>query len=517
MKRHWVDRLTTTIAPRWTLRRERARIAGELLVRHYEGAALGRRTQGWRKSAADPNAAIGPSLDRLRSTARDLIRNNPYADAAISTICDHTVGWGIVAKHQNAQVQAAWMRWAESTDCDADGRHNFYGLQKLIMRAVAGDGEVLVRRRIRQQRDNFEIPLQLQVLEADFLDTTRDTTVLTTDGQGVSRRIIQGVEFDPIGRRTAYYLFDEHPGSPTARGFTSNPVPAESILHVFSAERPGQVRGPSWFAPVMLRFKDFDEFEDATLMKQKIAACLSVLVTDPDGSAIPLGTSDDTQDPGIDSLEPGMIMNMPSGREVTIVDPPTARDYKDFCEVSLRGIASGLGCTYEDLTGDYTELPFSAARMSRLRHWARVDDWRWCLIIPQFCSPVWDWWQEVASVAGAIPTNASQSQPKWSAPPMPMIEPDKEGLAYQRNIRTGIITWSESVRERGYDPADILAEMKKDNAAFDKAGIVLDSDARKTTQAGQFQSVPATPQPAAEPAAAAPTPARSLAVVGRVP
>jgi capsid protein len=52
------------------------------------------------------------------------------------------------------------------------------------------------------------------------------------------------------------------------------------------------------------------------------------------------------------------------------------RDYGDYCGVTLRAIATGLGVSYEDLTGDYTNLPFSAARMSRLRHQARVIDWR---------------------------------------------------------------------------------------------------------------------------------------------
>ena len=79
-----------------------------------------------------------------------------------------------------------------------------------------------------------------------------------------------------------------------------------------------------------------------------------------------------------------------------------------------------------------------------------------------------------------------------------MIEPDKEGLAYQRNIRTGIMTLSEAIRERGYDPDDLLAEMKADNAKLDAMGLVLDSDARRMTQAGQAQP---PEEPAGEPAA----------------
>src|SRR4051794_22477582 len=95
---HWIDRAAAVMAPRWALQRQKARLALGLLQRNYEAAGSGRRQQGWRRSSADANLTIGPALARLRETARDLVRNNPYAESALSTIADHAVGWGIVAK-----------------------------------------------------------------------------------------------------------------------------------------------------------------------------------------------------------------------------------------------------------------------------------------------------------------------------------------------------------------------------------------------------------------------------------
>jgi lambda family phage portal protein len=487
---HWLDRVTAPIAPGWTLKRQRARIASDLLMRHYEAASAGRRTQGWRKSSGDANAVIGPALTTLRENARDLVRNNPYAESAVSTIADHTVGWGIHAKPSGAVD--AWRRYAESISCDADGRHDFYGLQKLIMRTVVESGEVLVRRRFRLPSDGFEIPMQIQVLDPDFLDTSRDTLNFgTSRSGGDGGPIIQGVEFDLIGRRVAYWLFRDHPGSMLSSFQPSVRVPAESVLHVFKPTRPGQVRAASWFAPVMLALRDFDEFADATLMKQKIAACLAVLTTDLDGSAPALGAIDPAS-PTIDSLQPGMIENLPPGRSVTVIDPPSVRDYDAYTTTVLRSIATGLGVTYEDLTGDYKDMPFSAARMSRLRHEARIHDWRWRILIPQFCDPVFRWFGEAAVIVGqarSVPTAT------WTPPPFPMVDPAAEGLAVQRNVRTGITSLSEAIRERGFDPDDLFAEMASDNAKLDRFGLVLDSDARRMTQAGQAQSVPAAGVP----------------------
>lgn len=481
LRTHWIDRVTAPLAPVWTLKRQRHRIALDMLQRHYEAASVGRRTQGWRRSSGDANAVIGPALGRLRETARDLVRNNPYAESALSTIADHAVGSGIVADTEDEAALKAWQSWAESTTCDADGRHDFYGLQKLVMRTVAESGEVLVRRRIRFTTDGYPLNLQIQVLDPDFLDTLKEAAQLPNGG-----RIVQGVEFDAIGRRVAYWLFPEHPGSLQGGTAASQRVPSESILHVFKALRPGQVRGPSWFAPVLLRSRDFDEYEDATLMKAKIAACLAVLTTDPDGMAEPLGTVDTSKTPEWDSLEPGAVMNIAQGRSVTVVQPPNSTDYDAYARTQLRAIATGLGVTYEDLTGDYAGMPYSAARMSRLRHWSRVDDWRWRILIPQLCTPVWSWAMQNALILGQVRASAMPPA-EWTPEPAPMVDPVNEGLAYQRLMRIGLRSFPEAMREQGFKPAKVLAEIQKYNKLFDKMGIILDSDPRIMTQAGQLQ------------------------------
>ena len=74
-----------------------------------------------------------------------------------------------------------------------------------------------------------------------------------------------------------------------------------------------------------------------------------------------------------------------------------------------------------------------------------------------------------------------------------MVDPAQEGLAYLRNIRAGIMTQSEAIRERGYDPEKFFAEYAANNKTLDRLGIVLDSDPRRMTQAGQAQAVPPTP------------------------
>jgi hypothetical protein len=201
----------------------------------------------------------------------------------------------------------------------------------------------------------------------------------------------------------------------------------------------------------------------------------------------------------IESLEPGHIAKLPPGKTITFAQPPRVQD-GTFSVRSLRRIAVGVNVTYEDLTGDYSQVNFSSARIARLRHWAGVNKWRWRMLIPQLCDRVWLWVMQSAADLEGWP---EVPRAEWSAPPMPILEPDKEGLAYQRLLRVGAKTWPQMVRELGEDPQTQLDEIENFNKEIDRRGIVLDSDPRKTTAAGQQQmTAPAgKPAPAAKPPA----------------
>jgi lambda family phage portal protein len=476
------DRVLLSVAPKWALERMRARALATTLARHYEAAQGGRRTTGWPRSSADANAAAGPALATLRDQARDLVRNNAWARRAKRTITNNTVGWGITPKAigGNKKLAAAWKRWAGTTDCDADGQHTFAGLQTLALKTVAESGEVLVRRRLRRPADGLTIPLALQVLEPDFLDTAKDGLIGQQGGP-----IVQGVEFDAIGRRTAYWLYDQHPGSGRLGTITSRRVPADNVCHVFYSERPGQVRGVSWYSVAIVKLRDFDEYEDATLLRQKIAACFAAFVTDVDGAGSPLGEPS-KDDKLVEMIEPGLISKLPPGRNVTFANPPlTGED--GFSPRTLRWIASGIGVTYEDMTGDYSQVNFSSARMARLAHWGNVHDWRWNMLMPQLCDPLWRWAMEAAALVGLI-EDPAEVLAEWTPPPMPMLEPDREGLALARLVRAGAMTPSEMVRQQGEDPEAHWQEYGEDMARLDAAGIWLDSDVRRVSQAGLTQA-----------------------------
>lgn len=488
----WFDRFLMGIAPGWGQRRIEARARVQLMARHYEAAQGGRRTDGWRRVSTDANVANGPALGPLRDLSRDLRRNNGWAKRGIQAIVNNTVGWGIMPRPKPGRSQGRtraaielWNDWADETACDYDGRLNFYGLQRLAMETIAEAGEVLVVRQPAASSDGLSIPLRIQVLEPDYLDSTRNGLVGSEGGP-----IIDGVECDKQGRRVAYWLYTSHPGGQrlmTTR-FESVRVPADRVLHIYRVDRPGQMRGVPWLASAISRIKDLDDFEDAELMQQKVAACFGAFVSDMDGAASSLGKEgNDSNGQPIESLEPGHIEYLPPGKTVTFAQPPRAQDGA-FSARALRRIAVSLGVPYEELTGDYSQVNFSSARMARLAHWANVHEWREHMLIPQMCSGAWRWAMNLVKDLEGWPDAPGST---WSAPPMPILEPDKEGLAYTRMIRAGLMTLEQAIRELGYDPTEQLDEIERINKELDKRGIVLDIDPRQMTSAGQVQSLPA--------------------------
>jgi len=66
---------------------------------------------------------------------------------------------------------------------------------------------------------------------------------------------VDGIEYDPFGNPAAYHVLKAHPGSGTGAGaFDYNRVPAESVIHWFRTDRPGQRRGLPDIMPALPLF-----------------------------------------------------------------------------------------------------------------------------------------------------------------------------------------------------------------------------------------------------------------------
>lgn len=350
----------------------------------------------------------------------------------------------------------------------------------MIMQSVPESGEILIRKRIDKKK---AFPLSYQILESDFLDT--DKTVAKLEN---GNSIVQGIEFDSKGLKVAYWIFEQHPGSYYEQlgvsKLTSQRIPADQIRQVFKQERPGQVRGVPWLAPVMIRIKDLDDYEDAQLMRQKIAACFTAFVEDQanlDGS----GDETESDYPDLsERLEPGLIEFLPTGKTVKFAAPPEVSNYDQFTKNVLRSIAAGLGISYEVLTGDLSEVNFSSARLGWIEFMRNIEVWRKELLIDGFLDLVVADFIEIAAIKGQ---DFSKYVPVHTPPKRQMIDPSKEIEATKASIEAGLSTWTEELMALGKDPAEHFAQYAKDQALLKSLGLTF-TPANNQQKQGSNQS-----------------------------
>lgn len=445
----------------------------------YEGANIGRRTSGWTTSGTAANAEIGPSIAKLRDRSRDLVRNTPYGERGISELVTQTIGTGITAQARGAEepinrvIDEIWAKWND--ECDADGQLDFNGIQELVTRSVLESGECLIRYRPRLSDDGLSIPLQLQVIEPDLLDHSKTEVLKNVQ---YTTYVIQGVEHDLIGRRLAYWMFPQHPGDVLqwpSRSLSSERIPAREIVHVYRKKRPGQVRGVPVLAPVIMAMRDLDEYQDALRVRAKIEACLAAFVTAPGGEDVPTIGTTTTDDSGkrIEEFRPGMIMYGKPGEDVKFFAPTGVGGYAEYVRQNERSIATGMGLTYEQLTGDLSNVNYSSYRAGLLSFRTGIQSFRWLCLIPGFLQPIRRRFIDNAFAAGKIPDVIYQTE--WTPPSFGSIDPLKDAEAADMDLRTGRATWPQAVAEQGFDPRKQIAEIKRWKSELEAAGLTFNS------------------------------------------
>ena len=505
----FIDRIFVAVAPKFAAERLAARMQYDILASQvekgkarrgdvrpyasYDGATRGYRTEGRRIGTTSADREIWTSLTRLRNVHRELARNNAYAARAISVIASNVVGAGITisVKHTNKgkkeKLNDLVQKHLLTTDIDHDGRHNLYGLQNLVIRSIVQDGEVLIiRRRVKASR-KLSVPFQVQVLEADYLVPWVNDGISLTE-VAKDNTVIQGIEFNPEGRRVAYHLYKQHPGSLWKLfGQATVRIPAEDVIHVYRQDRPGQSRGVPWGAPVIMPLWDLGDYEDAELMRQKIAACFAVFWIDNTGN-LKLA-SDDNVSRGADSmpadmLEPVMQQRLPPGSDVKFTTPPTTQGFPEYIRSMIRKIAIGYGVPYEALAGDLSQVNFSSGRMGWLEFQRTIAHWQQHMLIPHMCVGIANWFLDAAEfvVPGATGAVVNHTEPRRE-----MIDPTKEIPAIRDGIRAGLISRPDALRSMGEDPESLDQENAEANERADKLGLKYDSDGRFPAGGGYSQ------------------------------
>lgn len=446
-------------------------------TRALEAAAGGYR---WAGRAGNTNQASSfrAGAHLVAARAADFVVNNPHGARIAQVLPDNLVGTGIKPKcrAETEQLRAALHRdfdiWTDRADVSLLG--DFYAMQSRLVRDMVVLGEGLAV--FETAEDGAP---QLRQLHPDQLDRTKSGKLSET------RYTVQGVEFDTNSAApVAYHIRPSAPGELSPVGNSgwaaSLRLPAGDVIHVFRPLVPGQVRGLSWFAPILLAGHELDQLLDALLVRAKVSALHTGFVYDPSGDGAYSGTATgDTLDSG---MEPGTLLVMPGGKRVEFPNLPDSGDAQALANAQLRAMAAGVGCTFEQVTGDFSQVNYSSARAAFLEFRRFCEAVQHHVIVHQLCRPVWSRfmrWQvlrgNVAARAFQSPVSGLQSA-KWLPPSWPWVDPLKDARAAIMEIDANLRSRSEVIAERGYDAEEIDAEIAADLARARRLRIAQEGE-----------------------------------------
>ncbi|WP_298284846.1 phage portal protein [Acidocella sp.] len=347
--------------------------------------------------------------DRIVSRARDLERNDGWARGGITRVLDNVIGAdyraiskpdyralayytgikgfdAVWADEFGRVVDACWRSWADDKVghyCDAMHCLTLPQLFWVAMRHKLIDGDALG---VMAWRDDVVGPgraryaTALQLIDPDRLSNPQ----LQFDANSMRG----GVEVDQYGAPKGYWIRRAHVGDwfSAAKAQQWDYLPRQTtwgrpvVVHDYDHHRASQHHGAvGILTSVMQRMKMLTKYDSVELEAAIINAVFAAYMKSPFDPAMIEEAVNPGPMPG--SLGPyqdmrnefwtgkrldiggARVTTLAPGEEIGTVNASRpAANYEPFSVAVLRHIASGLGVTYEQLSGDFSRTNYSSFR-----------------------------------------------------------------------------------------------------------------------------------------------------------
>lgn len=457
---------------------------------------------GWTPGGGDSAKDIDQNVSKLRIRARDLDAGGGLARSATRTMKTNVVGMGITPKPKidfetlgiSEEAATEWQKktkrefalWAESQYCDAARRSNFYQLQQLAFLSMMLSGDVIALLP-SVKANEFPYRTRIQLIEADRLATpgsngTSEVKILE-NGLG---KIIDGVEINATGEVVAYHIRDKHPlevSTGIAKSFRipayGNKTGLPNVLHVLTEERPGQMRGVPFVAPMIEQLKQLSRYSDAELAANIISSMFTLFLTQTNETGkFPLPDAIDeeekvTEDPGKIELAPGAIYKLEPGTKPESINPMRNNSsYDDYVNALVTQIGASMEIPAEVLMKKFNSN-YTASRGALLEFWRVVKVER-ANFTAKFCKPCYETWMCEAVALGRIEApgffddiaiRKAWCGAEWIGSNMGIIDPLKEVNAADKRILLNISTQEREAAEfNGSDWEENMVQRRKETA-----------------------------------------------------
>lgn len=458
--------------------------------RSFDGAGTGRLLADFKSIQQSADSELKTNLRTLRNRARQLARNNDYANRYLQLMRDNVVGSrGITLQNKarsdringfdtiaNVVIEEGWRDWGFKQTCSADGKLTWLDAQNLFMETWARDGEVLIEIIETKPTPENKYGFSIRFLEADYLD--EDYNEILNNGNSIR----MGVEINSFGRPLAYHLCTTNPADtqfPNVRSKKYQRINANRLIHAYKINRPEATRGIPPMSVAMVDLQMLGKYMEAELVASRISAS-SMGVIKQSGDYVGDGVEDDYT-PTI-SLEAGTFQKLDPNQEMTMFDPthPTSQ-FETFTKTTLRSIASGLGVSYTSLANDLEGVSYSSIRQGALEerdYYKGMQKW----MIDNFMGVVYKRWLQHSLTVGALqpfganaPLPASKfdqfHRPRWQPRGWQWVDPQKESTAIAMQLNNGLITMQDALNFYGRDVQDHFEQITLEKQMADNMDI----------------------------------------------
>lgn len=381
----------------------------------------------------------------LRSRSRYEVANNSYAKGIIRTLADYIIGTGPRLQMLTDQpdvnrfIEREFQTWMLAIDLP----------RKLHTARMSQteSGECFGRFR---NNPFLATPVQLDValIEADQIASPWPTT---------DPRLIDGVRVDENSVPVAYHVLNHHPGDNlyyTGMTFDGNEVPAALILHLFRAERPGQIRGVPEITPSLPLFAQMRRFTLATIAAAETAANLSGVLT----TEAPSSPDDDDYAKPMDTveIERNSLLALPYGSKLEqFKTEHPATTYAMFKRELISEIARCLNMPYAIAAGDSSEHNYASGRLDYQAFFKSVDIEQTNLERVALDRIFYAWLSEAVLIEGYLPQPLRmrnvQLPHQWFWDGIEHVDPQKDATAQGTRLANNTTTLAREYAREGLD------------------------------------------------------------------
>lgn len=326
-------------------------MARSMLARYDAAQTTDENTRHWANAdglsaASANNAAV---RTKLRNRSRYEYANNCFANGMIRTVAYHTIGTGprMLVDTGNeavdAKIESEWERWCREV--------RFADKLRTMRQAKCRDGEAFALF-ITNNALSGPVKLDLRLVEAEQIAAPYKPVY--------DKNHVEGIDFDQAGNPVRYHMLRNHPGDATLVGLStdSDPVPADMMIHLFRADRPGQVRGIPEITPALPLYAVLRRYTLATLHAAEVAAIFAIVLKTTGAVEADAVEAWQTM-----AVERNAMTTLPGGYDISQIKPEHPQQaYDAFQKSIIREIARCLSMPFGIAAGDASSYNYSSFR-----------------------------------------------------------------------------------------------------------------------------------------------------------